>query len=167
MKDAIPSMGAFESPEDYRTITTDMLDAESAMELPNSYEIDMSAYPLNEVYHQHKLGTCTACGASVAIEKFIGGGFQPHRAWLYLMDCLYVKKSFIEGSSASNVLKVAENWGAPSTTVGNKYPINVLGTYAEYLADFRNLAPDVSRRVDTERFPAQPGTDGCLPHTAL
>ncbi len=127
------SFGADHSADDVRTQVA-KLDMATAL-LPH-YKVDLNHVSTNDLCNQKKLGICTFCSVRMNCENHFKDGVRLSEYWGYLMDCILVKKSFIEGSSIMNAMKVANKYGVPSKAMEAKYPLKTDGTYADFINHF-------------------------------
>ena len=139
------SFGAKESLNDNRTITSDMLDMAGGLP-PEQGEILLNYPTVHDLSNQRQLGVCTACATrmacedafavSKAVEQGYKQSFRISEYWLYLMGKLFVDGNLNEGSSSFSMLKTANKYGCPSTSIEFAYPLKTDGSYAQFIADF-------------------------------
>lgn len=142
------SFGAIESLNDKRTITADMLDQASGIDTPNSCEILLNFHTVDDLCNQRQLGVCTACATRMACEDAFAvaravelgykQSFRISEYWLYLIGKVGVDGNLAEGSSALTMLKAANNTGCPKKSIEAQFPLKVDGSYADFIADFKN-----------------------------
>ena len=140
------SFGALASLNDKRTITADMLDKAEALP-PLAREILLDYQTAIKLYNQQQIGECTACGTGKACEHAYAvaravelgykKSFRISDYWLYLIGKVTVDGNLVEGSSALTMLKAANKVGCPSQEMFDKYPLRVNGSYAEFVAHFK------------------------------
>lgn len=140
------SFGAIASLNDKRTITSEMLDKAEALP-PISKEILLDYDSVKDLSNQRQLGVCTGCGTRMgceqayaiarAVELGYRYSFRISDYWLYLIGKVTVDGNLTEGSSALTMLKAANKVGCPSQDIFNKYPLAVNGSYADFIAHFK------------------------------
>jgi len=132
------SHGAIPSPIDYRTIVA----RASGTLPPSSFRVDLNKPCTNQLCNQRKNGICTACDVRMRAEHHFNDGVRLDEYWLYLMGKILVEKAanvLYEGSAILYMQKCADkdHYGIPDETMQAKYPLNVDGTYADFIASFQ------------------------------
>lgn len=127
------SHGAIESPKDYRNIVA----TESGAIPPVNFKIDLAKPCTNQLCNQRKDGICTACDVRMRAEHHFNDGVRLSEYWLYLMGKVLIENALYEGSAISYMQKVANKYGIPNQLMEVAFPLEVNGTYADFIASFQ------------------------------
>lgn len=148
--------GADPSPDDYRTVTSDLLAGATpptdslSCSLKEKHAVPLDYDHVNDLCNQRKLGICTMCAVRMAAEQHFKDGVRLSEYWGYIIQKLLVDGNLYEGSSALSSLKCANKYGIPSKEMEEKYPLKVDGTYKEFIADLQEKYPTVPEEIFTD-----------------
>jgi len=138
----ITTFGAVESAIDPRQIKSTML-ADKAEVLPDNAIIKFNFKPVDELFDQLRIGTCTACATDMSAQEKFRDGQKLSFWWNYIMQKVFYDDPqhgfHFEGSSALTALKTRHRYGCASADMDIKYPLNITGTYHEFWQSFLTL----------------------------
>lgn len=133
------SFGGKKSRRDYRTVKTSRL-RDMAAPIPPKGKVRLHGVDFTgDLCDQRRNGICTACGVRMAAEEQFADKVRLSEYWLYIIGKTLVESNLWEGSSILTMLKAANKFGIPAKEMEKSHPLNVSGSYDDFIASFRNL----------------------------
>lgn len=129
------AFGAFPSKKDYRTVKAEAL--AGAVSIPATATVPLNYPSVTDLCDQGQLGICTMCGVRMGDESENKDGARLSEYWGYLIGKTLIEKNLMEGSSAFTMLKTAYNYGIPTANFTASYPLQIGGTYLQFINDFK------------------------------
>ena len=142
MNNLIPSLGAFDSQKDSRTVKNEDIAKVSPFLLVTG-GID---YLPSDILNQWSVGICTAISVVQLREKLTGNKYSPD--FQYLLQKKLYDMNWNEGSSALVSLKVAKNYGfLPLSAWSYTTETDRQLSYADYIAKLQAIPDSEVQRL--------------------